>query len=72
MTHTLMPVTPLPADELLIRPWPPSQHGLLVKHLPTGLITIRADGSIAKSRAACLRDLALLVAHHQRTPEPTP
>ena len=59
-------IPPLPDDELMVRPWPMSKHGLLAKHLPTGLVTIRAERTPAKSREVALRDLALLVAHRRQ------
>lgn len=60
------PIPPLPDDEILLRPWPLSEHGILAKHLPTGLVTIRAERTPAKSREVALRDLALLVAHRRQ------
>ena len=59
-------IPPLPDDEILLRPWPLSEHGILAKHLPTGLVTIRAKRTPAKSREVALRDLALLVAHRRQ------
>lgn len=59
-------ITPLPDDEILLRPWPLSEHGILAKHLPTGLVTIRAERTPAKSREVALRDLALIVAHRRQ------
>ncbi len=60
------PIPPLPDDEILLRPWPLSEHGILAKHLPTGLVTIRAERTPAKSREVALRDLALIVAHRRQ------
>ena len=60
------PIPPLPDDELMVRPWPLSKHGLLIKHKPTGLVSIRTLGTAAQNREAALRDLALLVAHRRQ------
>ena len=60
------PITLLPDDEILLRPWPLSEHGILAKHLPTGLVTIRAERTPAKSREVALSDLALIVAHRRQ------
>ena len=59
-------ITLLPDDEILLRPWPLSEHGILAKHLPTGLVTIRAERTPAKSREVALSDLALIVAHRRQ------
>lgn len=55
----------LPDTEVDIRPWPRSKNGVVAKHKPTGLVSIRTLGTAAQNRETALRDLALMVAHRQ-------
>ena len=33
-------IPPLPDDELMVRPWPLSEHGILAKLLPVSLVGV--------------------------------